>query len=222
MARPTLLDLFCCDGGAAMGYYQAGFDVTGIDIVNRPKYPFTFVQADALEYLAEHGHRYDAIHASPPCKAHTVLKSTSSRVHADLLSPTKEILAGHGQPWVIENVPGAAHLMPGALILCGTSFGLGTMCADGKYRPLRRHRLFLSNVFLMGNGCSCTGAQPMGVYGHGGGRPNNRPGRGQYQAPVAEARLAMEMPWASREGVSQAIPPAYTRFLGEQLMAALQ
>lgn len=220
--RPRLLDLFCCDGGAATGYHQAGFDVTGVDIVKRPRYPFTFHQGDALQFLADHGHEYDAWHASPPCKSETVMKVLSDRQHPDLLTPTLIALrAGTDtKPWVVENVvsPSTRDKMPDAFMLCGGSFGLGTTCIDGVYRPLRRHRLFVSSVFMLSNGCSCTGEQPVGVYGNGGTSSNT--GR-QYQAGVKDARAVMEMPWASREGVSQAIPPAYTRFIGEQLIVAL-
>ena len=217
---PRMLDLFCGGFGAGEGYRRAGFDVTGVDIVERPRpNGVTFIKDDALDYLAEHGHRFDAIHASPPCHDHSALASLSGKDGtAGLLLDTLAVLAKLPQPWVVENVAGAASFMPGALVLCGTEFGLGTVDRHGRYRHLRRHRLFLSNVLLMGaGGCHCAGRPIVGVYGHGGGGQMTR----GYKGTVAESRIAMGMPWADRAGVSLAIPPAYARHIGEQLLAAL-
>lgn len=108
MTRPRLLDLFCGAGGCSAGYDRAGFDVTGVDVVPQPRYPFAFHQGDALEYVAAHGHEYDAIHASPPCQSYTPLRALSpDKEYPDLVAVTRAALEATGRPWVIENVPGA-------------------------------------------------------------------------------------------------------------------
>ena len=136
MTRPRILDLFSGAGGAGMGYSRAGFDVVGVDIAFQKNYPFTFHQGDALEFCREHGHEFDAIHASPPCQAFTALRTMpNAKEHKDLLTPTRELLQEMGLPYVIENVPGAP--MHNYVMLCGSMFGLG--CADAE---LRRHRHF--------------------------------------------------------------------------------
>lgn len=214
--RPRLLDLFCCEGGAGTGYHQAGFDVVGVDIAPQPRYPFEFHQDDAMTFPLD---GFDAVHASPPCQDHSAAMQFGLADHgtADLLPATLERLKAWGGPWIVENVEGAD--MPGALVLCGSEFGLGAV-GQGKYRTLRRHRKFLSNVLLMGaGGCTCAGRLVGGVYGRGEQGKNG--GRG-YGFAADAARDAMGMPWASRDGARQAIPPAYARFLGEQLMAHLE
>lgn len=216
-----LLDLFCGAGGCSMGYSRAGFDVTGVDIDPHPDYPFAFIQADALAVLRGEVldlSQYDAIHASPPCKSETDLAVLSTTCHPNLLGPTLGLLRPMSQPWVVENVEGTDQ-MPGALVVCGASFGLGATCRDGVYRPLRRHRLFESNVWLMGPGCACVpGVQPIGVYGTGGGGQQTR----GYKAHPEEAREAMGIDWMAREDICQAIPPAYTELIGEQLVEHLR
>lgn len=222
MTRPRLLDLFCCEGGAGMGYHRAGFDVVGVDLLDQPRYPFEFHQGDALEYVAAHGAEFDAIHASPPCQTYTSLAVLSDREHPDLVDPTRASLVALGLPWVMENVPGAP--MPAAVVLCGSMFGLGAMCKDGRWRQLRRHRLFEHHSDLpLWPPYSCDHrGQPVGVYGHGGGGVMNR-GRlsTTYMGNLAESIEAIGLPWASRHGVSQAIPPAYTEHLGAALLAHL-
>jgi DNA (cytosine-5)-methyltransferase 1 len=144
-AKPKLLDLFCCGGGAARGYQMAGFHVTGVDIVPQPKYiGDDFHQGDALEFVALHGHEFDAIHASPPCQAFCSLKHMPNQcVHENLIPQTRAALIATGKPYVIENVPGAPLI--DAITLCGTMFGLRTECGA----ELRRHRRFETNWFLM-------------------------------------------------------------------------
>ena len=153
-----LLDLFCGAGGAAVGYHRAGFDeIVGVDIAPQPRYPFEFVHADALEYLAEHGHDYEAIHASPPCQGYSIMHNLPwlrGREYPLLILPTIEMLEALGKPYVVENVMGARHgsktvqkrgleahgLKAGWL--CGTMFGL----------PFYRHRLFATNWFWLAPG----------------------------------------------------------------------
>ncbi|HEY1394971.1 hypothetical protein [Roseateles sp.] len=216
MTRPRLLDLFCCEGGAAVGYHRAGFDVVGVDIEHQTRYPYEFHQGDAMTWPLD---GFDAVHASPPCQDHSAL-STLHAKHgtAWMLHATIERLTAWGGPWVVENVEGAD--MPGSLTLCGSEFGLTARTQDGKVRLLKRHRRFVSNVLLMGAGgchCSASRGRIVGVYGDGGGGAMTR----GYKGDLAESREVMGMPWASRHGVSQAIPPAYTQFIGEQVLAHL-
>src|SRR5574337_20985 len=126
--KPRLLDLFCCAGGCAMGYHRAGFDVVGVDINPQQRYPFEFHQADAMTFDLS---GFDAIHASPPCQAYTVLGGREDLSHyPDLVDAVRERLQASGKPWIIENVPGAPLRDP--ITLCGAMFGLR------RYR----HRLF--------------------------------------------------------------------------------
>lgn len=209
-----LLDLFSGQGGAGMGYYRAGFDVTGVDIANQPRYPFRFIQADALEYVRAHGHEYDIIHASPPCQAYSVTKSLSrGKEHPDLVDATRAALLATGKPFVIENVPGAPLLNP--LMLCGTMFGLRVI----------RHRLFEIHpepIWFPPSPCQhngkATGARTEP------GRTRRLGEEFQYLTIaghsyiVADAKLAMDSNWMTRAGLSQAIPPAYTEWIGRQLL----
>lgn len=214
MTRPKLLDLFCCQGGAGTGYNRAGFDVVGVDIVDQPRYPFEFIRADALTYLAERGHRYDAVHASPPCQAYSVTKSLSKKVHPDLVDLARTGLTAVGRPWVMENVPGAPLRAP--LVLCGTEFGLRS--PTGHW--VRRHRLFESSVFLMGaGGCHCTGKLTAYTTGHPPAETTKWKG---WQMGRADSAVAFDIDWMSGAGLTQAIPPAYTEFIGAQLLEYLE
>ncbi len=218
MSRPLLLDLFCCEGGASTGYHRAGFDVVGVDIRDQPRYPFAFRREDALTFVRRHWQDFDVVAASPPCQSETGLKHLSTNSHPNLLGPTLDLLATLPVPWIVENVA-ATKQMPGALVLCGTEFGLNAACRDGVTRWLSRHRKFASNLFLYGaGGCHCTtGKKIGGVYGTGGGGAMTH----SYKFHPEEARAAMGIEWMSRKGIAQAIPPAYTAFLGGQLIDAL-
>lgn len=210
-----LLDLFCGAGGAGMGYMDAGFDVTGIDIAAQPDYPGTFIQGDALAYLAAHGHEYDAIHASPPCQASSALtKGTNKgREYLNLIPATRALLALHDKPTVIENVQGSD--LRRDLTLCGEMFGLGVI----------RHRYFETSGFT---------ALPLDHKPHRGRVAGWRHGEwfdGPYFAvygdgggkgTVAQWQDAMDMHWTSnRKSIAEAIPKAYTRFIGGQIMTRL-
>lgn len=226
MSRPTLLDLFCGAGGAAMGYHRAGFDVWGMDIKPQPRYPFPFRQGDALEFLATEGHRFDVIHASPPCQAYSATKSTTrDRGHPMLIEPTRALLKDFDGLWVIENVPGAPMINP--LTLCGAEFDLTATDVDGTQLVLKRHRLFESNVTLVGKGgCACRayrkkGYRVAGAYG-GGSTDRRLSGvRGGYTPSALTQRTLLDVPWMRDRGTQQAIPPAYTEHIGRQLLAAL-
>lgn len=207
-----------------MGYQQAGFEVVGVDLEPQRRYPFTFHQGDALKYVAKHWRDFDAIHASPPCQAYSVTRHGHTVEHPALVPETREALQATGLPWVIENVPGAPLRDP--LTLCGTEFGLTAYDpASDLQVALRRHRLFESTVFLWGaGGCLHNPASTVaGVYG--GARSdleyarNVRRGGYTPAKPVAEALLGID--WMTLHGLHQALPPVYTRFIGEQLIAAL-
>jgi DNA (cytosine-5)-methyltransferase 1 len=209
--RPRLLDLYCGAGGGAVGYWLAGFDVTGVDIARQPNYPFRSVVADALTYPLD---GYDVVHASPPCHDHSTLRSTYN-AHGTgwLLAATLDRLAAHGAPWIVENVGGARAEMGGAWVtLCGSSFGLG----------VRRHRLFATSFALLVPPCAhYLQPEPVDVTGGGplagGSRPGHRKPRG-----LSEARAAMGIGWMTRAELNRAIPPAYTEFIGEQLLAYVE
>lgn len=225
MSKPRLLDLFCGAGGAAMGYSRAGFEVVGVDINPQPDYPFEFHQADALEYLEGVTMGFDAIHASPPCQpftraGHLMRAQGGSTDEPDLVEPTRRLLrlvsdrhallakSGSPIPWVIENVEGAPVE---GVFLCGSSFGL----------EARRHRLFESNVLLLGVHCRHRQqGRPIGVYG----RPGDEvPHGGRTAKDVPEAQRALGIDWMPRwDELKLAIPPAYTEHIGRQLLAAIE
>ncbi len=215
MTRPVLLDLFCGAGGAAVGYYRAGFDVVGVDIKLQPRYPFAFVQADALEYLGEHWLEFDAFHASPPCQRFSALRTMPNvvREYPDLIAPVRFMFRKHGRPWVIENVPGAPLQNP--VCLCGTMFNL--RCGS---RPLYRHRMFeCSFGEILTPPHDHRSEACIGVYGHSGGRSSRD---GTPRSTTAERRVAMGIDWMTGAELSQAIPPAYTEFIGHRLMQELE
>lgn len=214
-----LLDLFCGEQGAGVGYAEAGFDVVGVDLDAKrlERAPLPVVQADALAYAAEHWHEYDAIHASPPCQSESLLRHRTGVEYDDLLGPTLRLLSSLPIPWVVENVE-TTKQMPGSTKLCGSMFGLRVSTGDGKMRTLRRHRRFLGSFPITEPmPCDCRGRDIVGVYGTGGGGQMTR----GYKATLTEARYVMQMPWASRQGVSLAIPPAYTRHVGGLLLSLL-
>lgn len=224
--RPRLLDLFCGAGGAAMGYHRAGFEVVGVDNEAHIDYPFEFIQADALDLLADTAFlaTFDSVHASPPCPRYSTLSVVRGNRadHPDLVPPVTAALRSWGGAYVVENVPGAPLHNP--LILCGSEFGLGADCRDGVWRQLRRHRWFESNApMLRPGGCAHRG-EPVGVYGHGGsGSSRTRGSRRGYQATKAEALAALGVPWMTRmQAISNAIPPAYTELIGAQILAHLR
>lgn len=232
-----LLDLFCCAGGAGMGYHRAGFEVVGVDIDPQPRYPFEFHQADALEYLAEHGHEFDVIHASPPCQHYSTM--TKGRwqdrleSHPDLIAPVRALLQKIGKPYVIENVEGARAELVNPILLCGTMFGLQTKHGS----QLRRHRYFEMSIpmFLVptcqhnkgsvigvyGGGQNPARRRPatIGVWGHAGGSSNRD---NLISFGTDDRREAMGIDWMVGDELSEAIPPAYTEYIGSQLFAQVQ
>ena len=192
-----------------MGYHRAGFEVVGVDIKPQKHYLFEFHQADAMTYPLD---GFDAVHASPPCQAHCDLKSMwNAKTHLDLIAPMRERLIRSGLPYVIENVEGAPLIKP--IMLCGTSFNLNAEGAE-----LRRHRLFELNWPLPLVPPCRHGYQSrvIGVYG-GHGRDRRRNTNTQDFSMDAR-REAMGIDWMNGAELSQAIPPAYTEFIGRQLI----
>jgi DNA (cytosine-5)-methyltransferase 1 len=198
-----------------MGYHRAGFDVVGVDIKPQPHYPFEFVQADAMTYPLD---GFDAIHASPPCQDHSALAVLNKkRGTAWMLDATRDRLQASGLPWVIENVHGAP--LRGPIWLCGTHFALTTTTVKHGEVWLKRHRGFESNAWIWSPGpCRCYGKLTVPVYGGGaGGNRVNMRGPGVAQA----SREVMGIDWMTRDELDQAIPPAYTEYIGRQLLAQL-
>jgi DNA (cytosine-5)-methyltransferase 1 len=235
MSAPLLLDLFCGQGGAGMGYHRAGFRVIGVDVEPQPRYPFEFVQAEAmqvLEYLAERAEPWEgapypaAIHASPPCQFATTMSArwrlrggTVADSHVNLLTPSLAIIRKLGIPYVVENVAGARRYMNPTLMLHGGMFGL----------RVHRPRLFESSELILAPKAPVA-RKPVGVYGdrpqiHYSTRQNgNMSGkRSEFRIArtIEEAREVMGMPWADWHGCKEAIPPAYTEHVGRALMEHL-
>ncbi|QYA97139.1 SAM-dependent methyltransferase [Streptomyces anulatus] len=209
--RPRLLDLFCCQGGAAKGYADAGFDVTGVDTAPQPRYPFRFVQADAIAYVLEHGAEFDVIHASPPCQHDSDCQRLQGNTHPDLIAPTRTALQATGRPWVLENVRGAVPKLVRPVMLCGPMFGVETY----------RHRYFETGGGLTLN-------QPRHpdhlVPQAKMGRPIPPGHYGQFVgnfSGVDLARRVMGVPWMNRDGIRECIPPAYTQWIGTAALALL-
>jgi len=205
-----VLDLFSGAGGAAMGYSRAGFEVVGVDIEPQPHYPFTFIQADAMEFLASADlSPFTFIHASPPCQAYSSITHCQGDPgsHADLLAPARELLERSGSRWVIENVPGAP--MRADFKLCGCMFGLS----------VQRERWFETSWhgFDLRPPCHHR-ALAVGVYGYGGPRGSS----GRLSGRLASWRQAMGIDWMEAQELTQAIPPAYTEYVGSALLAAIE
>lgn len=222
-ATPLLLDLFCGAGGAAMGYHRAGFDIVGVDNKPQPHYPFEFVLADAMTFPLD---GFDAIHASPPCQGYSIMRNLPwlrDKVYPILIEPTRERLIESGAMYVIENVPGArrSRLRPDGMQagwLCGGMFEL----------PFYRHRYFETGWFWMQPGHPThqhtvrngrkLGSRARDIVHNGAQRVGANVG---HAAGVRDAREAMGIPWMTRDEITQAIPPAYTEYIGRQLMRAL-
>ena len=208
--KPRLLDLFCGAGGAAMGYSQAGFEVVGVDIKPQPRYPFAFIQTDALEYVKEHGPKYDAIHASPPCQAFSKAFSQllgKRKEHPDLLTPTRALLLQIDSPFVIENVPGAP--MSNYIKLNGTMFGLKTK--KERWFELHGFEIWMTPTSWQTHGMLKSG-RLVGIVQHSYYSDEIRP----TASALADA---YGIDWGlSRYELRQAIPPAYTEFIGKQLL----
>jgi len=215
-----LLDLYCGAGGAAEGYHRAGFTkIVGVDIEDQPRYPYTFVRGDALAYLAEYGHLFAGIHASPPCQKFVNLhKMRKDRTHIDHLTPTIRALKDQRRPYVIENVMSAP--MPTTLRLCGSTFNL----------RVRRHRRFFTSFIIPQPACQHARQESegpiVGVYGNRGKSLKGPTGKdihgGKRYRTKAQASAAMSgLDWMITREIVQAVPPVYTHYTGIYLMAHL-
>lgn len=215
----TLLDICCKAGGASYGYYLAGFDVVGVDREPQPHYPFPFIQADLRDldpqWLAEN---FETVAASPPCWAHSDLKHRTGREYEDFIPETRALLQASGLPYVMENVEGAPLDNP--LVLCGTQF-------DGL--RVTRHRLFESNTLLYP-------PRPHGKHplhfthdkrkAHYGRLDEwsafvTVTGGGNCSKAAAAAAMGIPSGWMTKDEMNQAIPPAYTEWIGRQVAAHL-
>lgn len=219
---PRLLDLMCGEGGASDGYALAGFDVVGVDIEPMDRYPYTFIQADAMEVLRAYAYGYkplghfDLVHVSPPCQSYSVLSECRpglANTYPKLISPVRGLLNMWGVNYVIENVPGAPLFK--AVTLCGSQFGLYGEW-QGQKVVLRRHRLFEATFDIPDPGPhDCTDVLTVPVYGNGA--PGNRP---EFRGPGFEAlrKKVMGINWMTRAGLSEAIPPAYAEYVGRAFL----
>lgn len=227
--QPLLLDLFAGAGGAGEGYARAGFRVVGVDLNPKPlrHNPHEHYVGDALAVLdtlldggvwqGYHLSDIAAIHASPPCQGYSVVKGMASKTHPMLIDPVRHRLMGTGLPYVIENVAGASHALPSSIVLCGTHFGL----------KVYRHRLFESNVMLFApSPCNHPPYLLDGYFAVYGsvvrGRQTGNRDNHYTRYGVAVGREAMGIDWMTQAELSQAIPPAYTCWLGLQLMTVIE
>lgn len=224
MTRPRLLDLFCGGGGAGMGYHRAGFDVFGVDIHPQPNYPFPFEQMDVVDLMQSadslgvvFGMDFHAAHASPPCQAYSTMSACRPGLadnYPELVDDMRRFLNATGLPWVIENVVGAP--VAGAddlfgnhgVTLCGRMFGL----------PLYRHRLFETSMPIVAPPHP-PHLIPASKAGHW--KPGTIISVSGNCAPISRAREAMGIDWMNRDELAEAIPPAYTEFIGSQLLAQI-
>lgn len=217
-ARPRLLDLFCGAGGASVGYHRAGFEVVGVDNKPQPHYPFHFVQADALDLLLAPNWQpmrayFDAIHASPPCQAFSAYRRKGHGVgvgYPNLIPEMRRLLDAAGLPYVIENVEQARTHLLEPITLCGSMFEL----------DVRRHRLFETNWPLLPPACDHAAQIAKGKRFPGA---TNRDGRytcevGVWRIPLDVQRRAMGIDWMELAELSEALPPAYTEFIGAKLL----
>ena len=201
-----ILVTYCCQGGDSMGWYLAGFDVTGVDKDPQPRYPFTFIQGDAVEYIRAHGHEYDLVAGSPPCQAHSRAWKIQQREHPRLIAPTREAMQATGRPWIIENVEEARDELRDPVMLCGASFGLHTY----------RHRLFEASFPI-----TVPEHQPHTQHTVKMGRPLRE---GDWYHAVGNfsnvpyVKRDMGVEWMTRDGIRECIPPAYGQYMGQQFL----
>lgn len=222
--RPKLLDLFSCAGAAAVGYDRAGWCVYGVDIESQPRYPYGFAQSDALEYLLAHGLEFAAVHASPPCQGWSPLNAYNHLEYPKLIGPVRDLVRWFGLPYVIENVEAARSAMIEPGLLCGPMFGL----------KMYRHRLFEASFPLAlpahdrthparcaRNGYLPTEERPfMSIHGGKHSRAWQRAAALALDAPHLVAGPGADALRVGIREVSEAIPAAYTTWVGSQLLAA--
>lgn len=211
MTNPKLLDLCCGQGGAGYGYSLAGFEVTGMDILNQPRYPHKFIQGNGLDALKDKTfiNQFEVIHASCPCQFGSVITPDKSK-HTNLIPEFRNLLKQSGKLYIIENVEGSRkHLAPNALMLCGSMFSL----------PILRHRYFEMNIPIGKMWLPCKHTfKPVYITGS-----KKRNGKLLENDPSNDTRrTALQCQWMTDKGLDQAIPPAYTKYIGEHLINILR
>jgi DNA (cytosine-5)-methyltransferase 1 len=207
--KPRWLELYACQGGSAAGYALAGFEVICVDKDLQPHNPFEFHQADALEFLVEHGSDFDVVGGGPPCQLYSKTHRIMNNDHPDLIGLTREAMIATGKPYIIENVEEARSQLRNPIRLCGQTFGFHTY----------RHRLFESNVNLiepehdLHTELNVKMGRPLkpGDFYHAVGNFSN----------VPYVREDLRVPWMTRDGIRECIPPAYSQYLGLQIMESL-
>lgn len=215
-----LLDLFCCAGGAAVGYHRAGFDVIGVDILPQPNFPFDFIQADVLDLDMQFLQQFDAIHASPPCQSYSDLAKRNGNGDdwPRLIDPVRKLLEQAGKPWVIENVEGSPLRLP--VMLCGTMFpGLRVI----------RHRLFETSFPLPQPYHIPHAEHPLchtfdkrkAHYGKTNEWEDYVSVNGGGNCSIAAARDAMGIDWMTKKEINESIPPAYAEYVGREIIRHL-
>ncbi len=207
--KPKLLDLFCRAGGASMGYHRAGFEVEGVDIKPQPHYPFKFYQADALEFPLE---GYDVYHASPPCQKFSTSTLKKNRDnHLNLIPPIRDNFVAIGKPYVIENVLKAP--LKATLMLCGSMFNLDVI----------RHRYFEMYPNSLFPPYSCTHTRKVARQGYAPADDKHIWCITRSAARLEGAGESMGIDWMQRDAlqIAEAIPPAYTEYIGKYLMKVL-
>jgi DNA (cytosine-5)-methyltransferase 1 len=218
MTKLRAIDLFCCAGGASMGLHRAGFEVVGVDIKPQPRYPFEFHQSDALTFPLD---GFDFIWASPPCQGYTAMRHAPGAKGAPLLIDHVRDRMPNAL-WVIENVEEAAWALRNPVTLCGSMFGLGAQGCR-----LQRHRLFESNFAISTPPCRHDSRPVIGVYGgHARKRSASAGGRGTKDVwdggHKQAASKALGVDWMTLSELSEAIPPAYSEFIGRAAIAHIE
>ena len=213
------LDLFCCAGGASAGLHNAGFDVVGVDIKRRERYPFEFHQADALSFPLD---GFDLIWASPPCQGYSTMRHAPGAVGAPRLIERTRDRMPPSALWVTENVEAARWAMRNPVLLCGSMFNLGAQGCQ-----TRRHRLFEANFDIPTSRCNHDARPVIGVYGgHARRRAASAGGRGTKDVwsggHAAAASEALGIDWMTLAEMSEAIPPAYAEHIGYAAIAAIR
>jgi len=213
MKRPRLLDLFCGAGGAAMGYYRAGFDVVGVDIKPQPRYPFEFYQGDAMTWPLD---GFDVVHASPPCQAYSILQKQNKRAYPDLIQQVRTHITCADVEYIIENVKGAPLRNP--VMLCGTMFP--------NLRVIR-HRMFEASFPLdvlehKRHPLVFTYDKRKFHYGKLDQDTSFVQVTGGGNCTIHNARRALGIHWMNKKELNESIPPVYTEYIGKQLIQHLR
>ncbi len=208
--KPLLLDAFCKAGGTSMGYHQAGFEVVGVDIEPQKRYPFEFHQGDAIEFIIKYGKDFDVIAGSPPCKDYTPLKAIHGKTYPRLIKDTRRAMQKTGKPYIIENVKGARFELDNPIMLCGTMFGLRVI----------RHRYFECSLLIDVN-LNCSHVFKTGERGKYDSGQNGYITVAGHNFNPKFASMAMNIDWMIGKELSQAIPPAYTKWLGGKFRKVL-